>query len=32
MDLLDQIRADYQQFPHHQSYHLYAEDVYFKDP
>jgi hypothetical protein len=32
MDILEQIRADYGQFPHHQSYHLYAEDVFFKDP
>ncbi|TVP68088.1 MAG: DUF2358 domain-containing protein [Leptolyngbya sp. LCM1.Bin17] len=32
MDLLEQIRLDYQQFPKHQSYHLYADDVYFKDP
>lgn len=32
MDLLEQIRLDYQQFPQHQSYHLYADDVYFKDP
>lgn len=32
MDLLDQIRLDYQRFPADQSYHLYAEDVYFKDP
>jgi hypothetical protein len=32
MDLLEQIRLDYQQFPQAQSYHLYADDVYFKDP
>jgi hypothetical protein len=32
MDILDQIRLDYQRFPHDQSYHLYAEDVYFQDP
>ncbi|PZV18739.1 MAG: hypothetical protein DCF21_07770 [Leptolyngbya sp.] len=32
MDILEQIRLDYQRFPHDQSYHLYAEDVYFKDP
>lgn len=32
MDILDQIRLDYQRFPDDQSYHLYAEDVYFKDP
>ncbi|HZG39584.1 MAG TPA: DUF2358 domain-containing protein [Nodosilinea sp.] len=32
MDILDQIRLDYQRFPDDQSYHLYADDVYFKDP
>lgn len=32
MDILDQIRLDYQRFPHDQSYHLYADDVYFEDP
>ncbi len=32
MDLLEQIRLDYQHFPDQQSYHLYAEEVYFKDP
>jgi hypothetical protein len=32
MDLLEQIRLDYQRFPQQQSYHLYAEKVYFKDP
>ncbi|MGB3136419.1 MAG: DUF2358 domain-containing protein [Nodosilinea sp.] len=32
MDLLEQIRLDYQRFPKDQSYHLYANDVYFKDP
>lgn len=32
MDVLEQLRQDYQRFPHQQSYHLYAEDVYFKDP
>jgi hypothetical protein len=32
MDILDQIRLDYQHFPQDQSYHLYAENVYFKDP
>ncbi|MEB3289551.1 MAG: DUF2358 domain-containing protein [Leptolyngbya sp.] len=32
MDILEQLRQDYQRFPHQQSYHLYAEDVYFKDP
>ncbi len=32
MDILEQIRLDYERFPVQQSYHLYAEDVYFKDP
>ena len=32
MDLLEQIRADYQRFPQDQSFHLDADDVYFKDP
>ncbi|MBD2107201.1 DUF2358 domain-containing protein [Nodosilinea sp. FACHB-13] len=32
MDILEQIRIDYERFPCDQSYHLYAEDVYFKDP
>lgn len=32
MDVLEQLRQDYQRFPHQQSYHLYTEDVYFKDP
>ncbi|MCM1981331.1 DUF2358 domain-containing protein [Lyngbya confervoides] len=32
MSILDQLRADYAQFPKNQSYDLYAEDVFFKDP
>ena len=32
MDILEQIRLDYQRFPNDQSYHLYADDVYFEDP
>ncbi|MGF1568329.1 MAG: DUF2358 domain-containing protein [Nodosilinea sp.] len=32
MDLLEQLRLDYQRFPADQSFHLYAKDVYFKDP
>ncbi len=32
MDILEIIKADYQQFPKNQTYSLYAEDVYFKDP
>lgn len=31
-EICDRIRADYQQFPKDQSYDLYAETVYFKDP
>lgn len=31
-NILEQIRQDYQRFPADQSYDLYAEDVYFKDP
>ncbi|MEM6349445.1 MAG: DUF2358 domain-containing protein [Cyanobacteria bacterium P01_D01_bin.14] len=30
--IVEQIRADYAHFPHNQSYELYADDVYFKDP
>jgi len=29
---VEKIRADYARFPHDQSYDLYAETVYFKDP
>lgn len=32
MDILEQIRQDYQRFPKDQSYDLYAKDVVFKDP
>jgi Uncharacterized conserved protein (DUF2358) len=32
MDLIDELRADYARFPQEQSYHLYAKDVYFRDP
>jgi hypothetical protein len=32
VDILEQIRLDYERFPCDQSYYLYAEDVYFKDP
>lgn len=32
MNLVEIIKADYQHFPNHQSYDIYAEDVYFKDP
>ncbi|NEP19719.1 MAG: DUF2358 domain-containing protein [Leptolyngbya sp. SIO4C1] len=32
MDMMAQIKADYETFPHDQSFELYAQDVYFKDP
>lgn len=32
MDLLTTLKADYDRFPADQTYALYAEDVYFKDP
>ena len=32
MDLLETLKQDYQRFPQDQTYSLYAEDVYFKDP
>lgn len=32
MDLLTQLRQDYDRFPADQTYSLYAEDVFFKDP
>jgi Uncharacterized conserved protein (DUF2358) len=32
MDILEVLKADYQRFPHDQTYSIYAEDVYFKDP
>lgn len=32
MTILDAIKADYQRFPKDQTYSLYAEDVFFKDP
>jgi Uncharacterized conserved protein (DUF2358) len=32
MDLIDELRGDYARFPQEQSYHLYAQDVYFRDP
>ena len=30
--IIEQVKADYAQFPNAQSYHMYARDVYFKDP
>ncbi|NJK62892.1 MAG: DUF2358 domain-containing protein [Synechococcaceae cyanobacterium SM2_3_1] len=32
MDLLNTLRQDYARFPADQTYSLYAEDVYFRDP
>ncbi|MEB3883827.1 DUF2358 domain-containing protein [Lyngbya sp. CCY1209] len=31
-DLLEILKRDYQNFPADQTYAIYAEDVYFKDP
>ncbi|HEY9824967.1 MAG TPA: DUF2358 domain-containing protein [Stenomitos sp.] len=31
-DLINTLTADYQRFPKDQTYSLYAEDVFFKDP
>ena len=32
LEVIEQVKADYARFPDAQSYELYAEDVYFKDP
>ncbi len=32
MNTLEIVKADYQRFPYDQTYTIYAEDVYFKDP
>lgn len=32
MDILEILKTDYENFPKHQTYGIYAEDVYFKDP
>lgn len=32
MDIVEILKADYQQFPQNQTYEIYAPDVYFKDP
>lgn len=32
MDILETLTADYKSFPRNQTYSIYAEDVYFKDP
>ncbi len=31
-DLVSILKADYQRFPDNQTFDIYAEDVYFKDP
>ena len=30
--ILETIKQDYQKFPNHQTYTIYAENVYFQDP
>ncbi len=32
MKVIDILKQDYQRFPDNQTYSIYAEDVYFKDP
>lgn len=32
MNTLEVLQADYQRFPHRQTFEIYADDVYFKDP
>lgn len=32
MDILTALRQDYSKFPQNQTYSLYSEDVFFKDP
>ena len=32
MDIVQTLKQDYQRFPDNQTYEIYAEDVYFKDP
>ncbi|NEQ48833.1 MAG: DUF2358 domain-containing protein [Leptolyngbya sp. SIO3F4] len=32
LTIIEQVKADYARFPKAQSYDLYAENVYFKDP
>lgn len=32
MDIVEVLKADYQRFPEDQTYSLYAENVFFKDP
>ncbi|AFZ35714.1 Protein of unknown function DUF2358 [Stanieria cyanosphaera PCC 7437] len=32
MEIIEIIKQDYQNFPKNQTYSIYADDVYFKDP
>lgn len=32
LTIIEQIKEDYGHFPHHQTYSLYAADVFFQDP
>jgi hypothetical protein len=32
MDIIEILKQDYQKFPHDQTYNIYAENVFFKDP
>ncbi|AFZ30219.1 DUF2358 domain-containing protein [Gloeocapsa sp. BRSZ] len=32
MDIVETLKEDYQRFPANQTYSIYAQDVYFKDP
>jgi Uncharacterized conserved protein (DUF2358) len=32
MDILETLTVDYQNFPQNQTYRIYTENVYFKDP
>lgn len=32
MNLVETLKADYQRFPHNQTYSIYADNVYFEDP
>lgn len=32
MDIVEILKADYQRFPQDQTFSVYTEDVYFKDP
>lgn len=32
MDIIEALKTDYVRFPENQTYSLYAEDVFFKDP